>query len=451
MPVKKIIAEKPTTETTKSPLKKALKSADTGKAPELEAETEPVSVPTEAPKKSKKVLKSETTAVAESIPTYPKLYILNNNNKIYEWSIEITPKDNGAYTVTTRHGEKDGKMVAHEKDITEGKVKRTILEQAILDANAKWKNKKEKELYTENLENTSTKPVIVRPMLANTFSFDLYGGKSKAFKISFPAYVQRKYDGIRCIAYLKDGNVVLESRKGLPFQNFNVLKDELTLLLNKLSPNFYFDGELYTDKLDFEVISGLIRLHEKKCTPNDLQLINKIEYHVYDFVDTENKDLPYSTRYNFLKDFLSKNTKSNSLTRSVETILVDKLEDVKTYHDEFVKNGYEGIMIRDMNGPYETNKRSKYLQKFKEFMEEEFQIAGFHEGTGDEKGAVIWDCLTKDNKTFAVRPKGTFESRSKLFNEANTHIGKQLTVIFQEYSADGIPRFPVGKGIRDIY
>ena len=108
-------------------------------------------------------------------------------------------------------------------------------------------------------------------------------------------------------------------------------------------------------------------------------------------------------------------------------------------------------MIRDKDGIYELNKRSKYLQKFKEFIEEEFKIVGFHEGTGDEKGAIIWDCVTKDKKTFAVRPKGTFESRKKLYEDGGKYIGKSLTVIFQEYSSDGVPRFPVGKAIRDIY
>ena len=120
-------------------------------------------------------------------------------------------------------------------------------------------------------------------------------------------------------------------------------------------------------------------------------------------------------------------------------------------HDKFVQDGYEGIMIRDMGGVYESNKRSKYLQKYKVFMEEEFEITGFHEGTGDEKGAIVWDCKTKDHKIFAVRPRGTFEFRKKLFLEGSTYIGKMLTVIFQEYSSDSIPRFPVGKAIRDEY
>ena len=387
-----------------------------------------------------------------SIPEFPTLYI-NNKKKIYEWSIKILPKENNVFTIVTSHGEKNGKMVTHEKDITEGKAKKSVLEQTIQEVKRKWDNKKEKELYCESLDLNSelSKKVTVRPMLANTFSFDTYNKKSRAFKISFPAYIQRKYDGIRCISYLKDGKVILESRKGIPFQNFGELKDHLHGLLIKLPKNFYFDGELYTDKLDFEVISGLIRLHEKKITQKNIESINKIEYHIYDFVDLDNENIIYNDRNKFLTDFLSLNVNNNNLCKKVDTILVEKLEDIKTYHDNFVKDGYEGIMIRDMNGIYEVNKRSKYLQKFKEFLEEEFKIVGFHEGSCDEKGSVVWNCITNNNQEFSVRPKGTFESRKKLFDEGDMYIGKLLTVIFQEYSAEGIPRFPVGKSMRDIY
>ncbi len=387
------------------------------------------------------------------IPTYSKLYKINSNNKISQWEIKIIKKGS-IYAIVTTHGEKDGKKVTHEKDVEEGKGKKTVLEQASQEALRKWKNKTEKELYSENIpvlgENTKQN-IIVRPMLAQTFSFDVYDGKSRAFKISFPAYVQRKYDGIRCIAYIQDGNIILESRKGVPFQNFTNLKNELKELFKYLPSTFYFDGELYTEKLDFEVVSGLIRLHEDKVNSEDLKLIDKIEYHVYDFVDTNSLNLPFSERHNFLTNFLKEHDKKISKVKNVETIIVDNLSEIKKYHDDFIKHGYEGIMIRDKDGIYELNKRSKYLQKFKEFIEEEFKIVGFHEGTGDEKSAVIWDCITKDKKTFAVRPKGTFESRKKLYEDGDKYIGKLLTVIFQEYSSDGVPRFPVGKAIRDIY
>lgn len=379
------------------------------------------------------------------IPLFPKLFKINSHGKVSEWEITIIKNDK-IYKIVTSHGDADGKKIIHEKDITEGKVKRSILEQAIQDASRKWENKKNKELYTENLD---TQKLIVRPMLANTFSFDLYESKGRSFKISFPAYIQRKYDGIRCISYLKDGEVIIESRKGIPFENFKLLKEELKSILKKLPPNFYFDGELYTNDLEFEAVSGLIRLHEKSATNKDIDMINKINYLIYDFVDTDQLNLVYEERYQILSKILNENKLLRCI--NVETLLIKELNDIKKYHDIFVKDGYEGIMIRDMKGPYEINKRSKYLQKYKEFMEDEFKIVGFHEGTGDEKGTVIWDCITNDGKLFAVRPKGTFESRKEIFQEGNSYIGKLLTVIFQEYSTDGVPRFPVGKGIRDIY
>lgn len=81
-------------------------------------------------------------------------------------------------------------------------------------------------------------------------------------------------------------------------------------------------------------------------------------------------------------------------------------------------------------------------------MDEEFVIVGYHEGDASDKGCVIWDCITLMNKSFAVRPRGTMEQRKQWFSQGNQYIGKKLTVIFQEYSQDGIPRFPVGKAIQ---
>jgi DNA ligase-1 len=388
-----------------------------------------------------------------AIPIFPKLYSFKNK-KIYEWSIKIEKKSN-SYIIVTEHGQTDGKIVVHEKEISEGKAKRTVLEQAALDAQSKWNNKKNKELYVENIENTETKDdldIVVRPMLANKFNFETYKKTSKAYKIPFPAFIQKKYDGLRCISYLKNDKVILESRKGIEFENFTLLREQLYELFKTKPSNFYLDGELYSEVVEFQTISGLIRLSEKKATPEEIKEINKIEYYIYDCIDLNDLSLGYSKRYEILKD-ITKKTKNqkNSLIKLVDTIEVDKLEDVKKYHDQFVEEGYEGLMVRDKNGPYEIQKRSKYLQKYKEFMEEEFKIIGFHEGSGDEKGAVVWDCITSDGKAFAVRPKGTFETRQQLYDNGDKYIGKLLTVIFMELTPDGIPRILTGKDIRDIY
>jgi DNA ligase-1 len=388
-----------------------------------------------------------------SIPQFPKLYQLNNNHKIYEWSIRIEQSSGDSFDIITSHGEKDGNLVSHIKNIDKGKAKRSVLQQATMEAESKWRNKKEKDLYCETVSMTEQnveETAVVRPMLANTFSFDAYQKGGRGFRISFPAYVQQKLDGIRCISYMKDGKVVLESRKGIPFQNFEVLRNQLREVFAQLPNTMYLDGELYTDKVDFETLSGMVRLTEKKLKVGDRERINGIEYHLYDFVDTARQDLTYQQRHEMI-DTLFQRHGDKSLLKKVPTHVVSKLEDVKTMHDRFVQQGYEGVMIREMSGVYEVQKRSKFLQKYKEFFEEEFKIVGFHEGTGDMKGCVIWDCENKEGKIFAVVPKGTFETKREFYQNGAKYVNKLLTVIYQELTADGVPRFPIGKGIRDIF
>jgi DNA ligase-1 len=250
---------------------------------------------------------------------------------------------------------------------------------------------------------------------------------------------------------MKDGNIIIESRTGIPFQNFNKLKDELKELFKNLPPNFYLDGELYTDKIEFQVISGLIHLHEDKVSKEDLVQIDKVDYYVYDFINTNNPDLTFDERKNFLNSFLKDNLKKDSRVVSVPSFIVNKLDDITKYHEEFVGDGFEGTMVRDMKGPYEYGKRSKYLQKYKDTFDDEFKIIGYDQGAGDEKGAVIWKCITKDKKEFSARPRGSFELRRELFLKADSYIGKWLTVLYKGYTPDGKPREPRGKAIRDNY
>ena len=108
-------------------------------------------------------------------------------------------------------------------------------------------------------------------------------------------------------------------------------------------------------------------------------------------------------------------------------------------------------MLRNKEGKYRCNYRSHDLQKYKEFVEEEYPIVGFTQGDGRDKGTVIWICRTKEEKEFNVRPRGTIAARTFLFNNGHKYIGKMLTVIYQELTEEGKPRFPVGKDVRENY
>jgi ATP-dependent DNA ligase len=134
----------------------------------------------------------------------------------------------------------------------------------------------------------------------------------------------------------------------------------------------------------------------------------------------------------------------------VKTDLCESEDRMKELHAQYVAEAYEGIMLRNKDGAYK-NARSIDLQKYKEFIDEEFEIVGYKEGEGVESGCVLWVCKTKEGKTFNCRPRGTREERETQYSNGDSYIGKKLTVKFQEWSDDKIPRFPVGIAFREEY
>ena len=402
-----------------------------------------------------------------SIPTFPILYKSKANGKVNQWKISI--KGNSPYQIETIFGELEGAQQTHTTIVSKGKANRTILQQATLEAQSKWNEKRNKEGYQETIQPAS---IVVRPMLANTFQKELYAKPTRAYKLPFPVFTQRKYDGIRCLCHFdkSSNSVVLESRKGTPIYNMDHIQSELYKMFygdGTKNESIYFDGELYTSELNFETINGIVRLgklnHDTDINDvsNQIQLI---EYHVYDLYDVENKEKTFQERNDMIRELFNKDASASSRIGSntynlrssptkkacfmVQTDIANNLKEIKQLHDQYVAEGFEGIMLRDKSGVYESNKRSKYLQKYKEFLEEEFEIIGYHDGEGIDKYLIIWECITKDGIKFSAKPRGSHEYRRQLFQEADQYIGKQLTVVFQEYSADGTPRFPVGKDIR---
>ena len=329
------------------------------------------------------------------------------------------------------------------------------------------------------------------PMLAQTFNpadatsaaTAATSGSRKKKVITFPCFVQPKLDGLRCVSYATHSTVVaLQSRTGAFFTGLPAIAAALRPYLSQ-HPNIVIDGELYTDQMPFEELAGLIK--KKKITDDDVERLKKVKYHVYDIYDRTLPDMPYSERFAVLAAavrrcgcvandaFHSGGTPSTAgaatarMLRSAATTVVATeaaamvvlvrtekvaaLADFRRLFAEFVEAGYEGIMLRNAAGIYCANYRSNDLQKYKEFMEEEYRIIDFTQGEGRDAGAVIWVCETADGKVFTVRPRGTLNQRRDWFNDGDSYIGKNLTVIYQELTEDGKPRFPVGKALRVGY
>lgn len=413
------------------------------------------------------------------IEQLPPLYGIEKNGKIKTWIANIylkgvNPAQDYAFA-TIEHGQQDGKKQLTVREYTEGKNigkknETTPLQQCITETRKKWLDKKEKESYQETMlqlpsqqsQQTSTMPihdttnVVAKkyfPMLAQTFD-----PKSKTVKkntIVFPCFVQPKLDGLRCVVYrdLVTDEIRRQSRTGTYFETMSHIAESLAPLFARF-PNVILDGELYTTKIPFEELAGLIKT--KKLTPQDHDKLCVIEYHIYDIVD---ETMPYHARHDSIKKMFAQVAASTASSPHilpryiclVPTIEAKTPADFKAEFGRFIEEGYEGIMLRNKTGMYRCNYRSHDLQKYKEFMEDEFKIIGFTQGEGRDKGTVIWICETKERKEFTVRPRGTMESRRKLYETGEKYVGKMLTVIFQELTEEGKPRFPVGKDVRENY
>lgn len=394
-----------------------------------------------------------------TIPIFPKLYKckqMKKQNKSLStlmWQIsieEINQKNNTYYNIVTVHGLLDGKLIRYEKAIKSGKASRTILQQATLEANRKWINKKEQDGYVENIDDCT---LFISPMLATVY----VEGKTH---IDYPVYVQRKYDGIRCLIYIdENNNIIMESRNKQLFENMDNIRKEILKLYETLfttNNNIIFDGELYSDDLTFSQISGTVRLDKITTAGHDeLSRINKIYFNIYDIIDLDNINMSYYERLNLLLSITNnittktkqEQTLFNKYIKITPTDIANNINDIIIKHDQYVSEGYEGLIIRTINGTYELNKRSKYLYKYVHKDSNEFIVVGFHDGTGHEEGLVIWECKMNNGTIFSVKPEGTVEERAYMYKHALEYIGKKLTVEYRGIE-DGKPRFAIGKGFR---
>lgn len=396
---------------------------------------------------------------------YDPLFGKDKSGKTRVWIAAVYDDSiNGIASVVIHHGVHGGKLQIDSREYKEGKNRgkkneTTAFEQCVLETDKKHRDKIEKEGYSTSLETNDAAPVPLNkkifPMLANKYE---PAAASKRSGIVFPCYVQPKLDGLRCVIYAgKDGDLVYagkdgdlayadqpvyQSRTGGIFTTLQHLTPEISEILHRC-PGIVLDGELYTKEIPFEELAGIIK-KKSISSDEDRAKIREVQYHIYDLIVP---DETFKERLSLIHLSLEETPH----VRIVPTYLAHSSAEFKEKFAEFVEQGYEGIMLRNAAGLYKENYRSNDLMKYKEFLEAEYPIVDFKEASGRDAGTVIWECETPEGRRFSVRPRGTVEARKQWFQSAKSIVGKQLTVIFQELSEMGVPRFPVGKSIRDGY
>jgi len=382
--------------------------------------------------------------------------------KIKTWDLKVERYPNYSEIVTLygyKHLIETRRQINIGKNLNKSNMT-THWTQAIAEAKSKWTKKRDIEQFYPELDNI-TKPMEnidlnklekqtnPLPMLAHDF-------KKHKNKVIYPCMVQSKLDGFRCIYNTTTGQI--STRMG---KEYSIVKESGKLYqeLQKLPKGLILDGELFTNKVNFEVL-GVLR-KTKKLTKEELVNLQKIEYHIYDIID---KDVTFEQRNKKIQEL---GLPLYEKLIYVDTYKVNNENEIQEYHTKFLENGFEGTMIRNKNSLYKIKQRSSDLLKYKDFEDAEFEIIDYtieKDTSGADENLIVWivevpvkivldghqgdhNLEIENNKIkVKVRPKGSHQERQELYKMCVENFdqfkGRNLWTSFFEKTRDGSLRFP---------
>lgn len=349
-----------------------------------------------------------------------ELFAKDKKDNIKLWTVSVAGD-----TIIVCHGRLGGKMqiketVAKPKNV--GKANETTAEeQALLEAESKYKKQLDK-CYRPSVEEASDVGGIL-PMLAHDYLKNRH-------RINYPCDVSPKLDGLRCIADINGSEVVLHSRGGKTYNCPEHVRNAL-LSFSESTGIDKFDGELYIHGVPLQDIGGAVK-KEKPLTA-------RLEYHIFD-IPVE--DVPWAERQKILKSIKDKRPKFINI---VPNVTVKSEQDAEFMLTKFLNDGFEGLMLRNLDGLYEFNHRSHNLQKWKLMQDAEGRVIHVEKDLNGEGVLVIQ--MKGEKKYFKCKMKGGHDFRA--YDNQVKLLGKWITYKFQTLTNDGIPQFPVGLYVRE--
>jgi ATP-dependent DNA ligase len=256
----------------------------------------------------------------------------------------------------------------------------------------------------------------------------------------YPVLVQPKLDGERCRALFNNvypgvgGWKLLSSTEEIIISMQHISTE---LYKSNISPHLELDGELYLHGQPFEEIHSRV---SRRVNPHPEA--DKIEYHIFDLCSNES-DSQYERLYTLNK---LKTQLKDDKVKIVKTILVHNFDHLWEIYNQFLSEGYEGMIVRHPGANY-LRRRSIYVMKFKPKKDDYYTVVGVKEEVdkfGNPKGR-LGALLCQDEGqevTFSVGSGLTDEDRRKYWGVDLT--GWLCHIQYQHITpGKGVPRFPV--------
>lgn len=242
------------------------------------------------------------------------------------------------------------------------------------------------------------------------------------------AWVQPKYDGFRLtVKFDAKGERTYYCRKDTPVewsQNLEHIDQDLAQLGLK---NCLLDGELVGK--NWNQLQSLVTRKPENLSPEQRDLLRQdVRFIPFDLVFTGREQAPLRERLQALFQL-----RFPWYTPSIGLAPVDQCKDhwsvMGCYHER-IGEGYEGLMVKHPDSPYEC-KRSKFWLKLKPMRTEERAIVAVVEGKGKRQGMV--GKLVLEGDVCAGPGKGMNDARLKeMWADRENLVGKLAEIEVQD-------------------
>ena len=378
----------------------------------------------------------------------------------------MNPKDKQSrYFVIHRiSGQYGGKRTSQpDKTVDRGKATRNMWDQVMLEAKHLVKEKldkgykeidndpdkySEEELMSILGEVITNQDNVPKPMLAK--QADKVTNK-KIFDKEW--YASRKIDGLRALIYMGTDNKLHTASRGA--MNYDaamieILENKSLINLFKENPGLIMDGEAYHHGYSLQKLNSIARTQKTAVDYGILQ------FYWYDIVDMNST---FDERWAYMQDIRDQYNLTFNPEREFESgelriqfvpqIEVNGWDNMLKLHNDYVEEGWEGLVVRDPEKVYKPNGRTNDMIKIKVYKSEDFLVTDYELGLRGSED-MVFICQTKDGKVFKAKPLGDrlqkeeyVENFDRLYKN---HIGECK---FFYYSDDGTPLQPCFKAFRD--
>ena len=209
-------------------------------------------------------------------------------------------------------------------------------------------------------------------------------------KMTGKKQIEIKLDGVRVLTVIQGDKVEMFSRNGKQFHNFGHIINEIKEVLKDYPVP-------YPLVLDGEVMSANFQDLMKQVHRKDNVSANDAVLHLFDTIplgcfQKGEWDKPQSFRSAITKAWVEEH---KSVLKHVQALEWEEV-DLSTPEGErrfvelnkaAVDGGYEGVMIKDVDAPYECKRTHAWL-KAKPFIEVTLEVKDVEEGTGRNEGRL---------------------------------------------------------------